>query len=324
MSYPMGGNGVMNLNHLSVTGPFIHENLGIFLLQGQDSFDGARFIPLDEALEQRCAVVHETGNVGQLEVENLSEMLDLYIQAGDIVKGGRQDRTLGVDFVLPARSGRVPVPSFCVESGRWHGRAGEESASFASSKQSLSSKKLRIATKLSKDQGEVWDKVAESQQHLSASMNKSLHSAASPTSYQLSMEDADLQKRKEAYRAALGNLLGDAPGAVGYAFVINGAINTADIYGSGALFRKLWDKLLDAAVLEAIAESHRKRKNQHPVTADAIRQWFVEAEAAGISDWQEVPPRVRVETRRSKKTVLFDTCDHELRDAVLHRNLMAN
>ncbi len=325
MSNPMGYNAIMNLNHISVTGPFIHENLGIFLLHAQDSFDGNRFMPLDDALEQKCVIVHETGTVGQLEVENLSELLDLYIQAGDIVKGGRQDRTLGVDFVLPAKSGRVPVPSFCVESGRWHRRAAEEAGSFSTSKHYLASRKLRVATKLNKSQGEVWDKVAETQKDLSTSMKKSLHASESPTSYQLSMEDADLQKRKETYRVTLAGILEEKPDAVGYVFVINGTINTADVYGSGTLFRKLWNKLLDAAVLEAIAESHREdKKETKPVTGDAIRQWFADAERADISDRQEVPPRVRVETRRSKKSVLFDTCDHALEDAILHRNLMAN
>lgn len=315
----------MNIHQISITGPFTHENLNIFLLRGSDAFDGSRFIPLDEALEQKCVVVHETGNVEQLEIENLSELLDLYVQAGDVVKGGRQDRTLGVDFVLPAKSGRVPVPSFCVESGRWHRRAGEEVRSFSSSKSYLANKKLRMAAKLAKSQDEVWEKVAETQTDLSTSMHKSINSAASPTSYQLAVEDADLQKRKESYRTALAKMLDDAPDAIGYAFVINGEINTADIYGSGILFRKLWSKLLDAAILEAIAESHRKsEKKTEPVTADSIRGWFAEARDGQISDRQEVPPRVRVDTRRSKSSVLFDTCDHEFNDAVLHRNLVMN
>ena len=170
----------MNTKHLAIAGPYTHENLSIFLLLGADALDGQRFIPLDDALEQKCVTVHETGDVGQLEVENLSEHFDLYIQAGDVVKGGRQDRTLGVDFVLPAKSGRVPIPSFCVESGRWHRRAAEEAGSFSSSKSYLSSKKLRMAAKMSKSQGEVWDHVAETQQHLSKSLGKSLHAAASP------------------------------------------------------------------------------------------------------------------------------------------------
>ncbi len=315
----------MNLNSLSISGPFTHENLSLFLLRGGDTFDGSRFIPLDEAMEQKCVIVHETGNVGQLEVENLSELLDLYVQAGDVVKGGRQDRTLGVDFVLPAKSGRVPVPSFCVESGRWRRRAGEDVHSVSSSKSYLSSKKLRMAAKMSKSQGEVWEHVAETQEHLSASLGSSLHDMASPTSYQLTVENEDLLKRKEDYRAALAKILDDAPDAVGYAFVINGAINTADVYGSGTLFRKLWMKLLDAAILEAIAESLRKpEKEPAPVTADSIREWFGEAGTGEISDRQEVPPRVRVETRRSAKSVSFDTCDHGLGDTVLHRNLVTN
>jgi len=56
----------MNLKSFSVTGPFTYENLSIFLLRGTDAFDGSRFIPLDEALEQKCVIVHETGNVGML------------------------------------------------------------------------------------------------------------------------------------------------------------------------------------------------------------------------------------------------------------------
>ena len=133
----------MNLNQLSIAGPYTHENLSIFLLVGADALDGNRFIPLDDALEQKCVVVHETDNVGELEVENLSELFDLYIQAGDVVKGGRQDRTLGVDFVLPAKSGRVPIPSFCVESGRWHRRAAEEAGSFSSSKSERTGRRSR-------------------------------------------------------------------------------------------------------------------------------------------------------------------------------------
>lgn len=295
----------MNSQFLTITGPFTHENLSIFLLRGSDSLDGRRFIPLDEAWEQKCVIVHETGNVGQLEIENLSDGLDLYVQAGDVVKGGRRDRTLGVDFVLPAKSGHVPIPSFCVESGRWHRRAAEDAGSFSSSKSYLANKKLRMAAKMSKSQGEGWRTVAESQESLSASMGMELNDLASPTSYQLTVENVDLLKKKDTYRAALARILDGTPDALGYAFVINGEINNADAYGSGVLFRKLWSKLLDAAVLEAIGEAHRKPEQATaPVTAEAIRDWLSEADHAEISDGQEVPPRVRVDIRRSKKSVL--------------------
>jgi hypothetical protein len=59
-----------------------------------------------------------------------------------------------------------------------------------------------------------------------------------------------------------------------------------------------------------------------PVTSNSIREWFREADLSPISVRQEVPPRVRVETRQSEKSVMFDTCDHGFNDAVLHRNLV--
>ena len=84
------------------------------------------YLVLEEAIDCATALVHETGSVNELLIENAGDV-DLFIQAGDIVKGGRQDRTIGVDFVVPARSGRIPLPVFCVEQARWH-RRGEEAA----------------------------------------------------------------------------------------------------------------------------------------------------------------------------------------------------
>ena len=60
------------------------------------------------------------------------------------------------------------------------------------------------------------------------------------------------------------------------------------------------------------------------MTAETIQQWFAEAGKTSISGTKEVPPRVRVDTRRSEKTVVFDTCDHAFNDVVLHKNLVTN
>ncbi|MGI8601805.1 MAG: ARPP-1 family domain-containing protein [Verrucomicrobiales bacterium] len=139
------------------------------------------------------------------------------------------------------------------------------------------------------------------------------------------VEDPDLQERKETFRSALTQIPADKSDAVGYAFVINGEINTADIYGSGALFRKLWSKLLDAVVLEAIAELRTQPKNSTSApSVEAIQRWFFESEKADVSERQEVPPRLRVDTRHGKKAVVFDACDHAFNDSVLHKNVVAN
>src|SRR4029434_8305755 len=108
----------MNKTVLTISGPYEHENLTIFLLHGPDGIDGTRYISLKKALEKKKVHVYETGTVGQLEAENLSETIDIFIQAGDVLKGGRQDRTLGIAFIILVRSGLLPPPVFCLSARR--------------------------------------------------------------------------------------------------------------------------------------------------------------------------------------------------------------
>ncbi len=65
-------------------------------------------MPLARALAQKKVIVRETGSVSKLTIENLSDE-EVYVQAGEIVKGGQQDRVLSMDLVLPPKSGRVDV-----------------------------------------------------------------------------------------------------------------------------------------------------------------------------------------------------------------------
>src|SRR5713101_8326232 len=131
--------------HLS--GPFSHENLTIFLIQGEDKLKDKKFLTLQEALEQKKIVVHETSNVNQLTVENLSPNEEIFIQSGEIVKGGKQDRLLSIDLIVSAHSGPVPIAAFCVEHGRWVKRGNEETDKFSSSADIAASKELRLASK---------------------------------------------------------------------------------------------------------------------------------------------------------------------------------
>ncbi len=100
-----------------LSGPFSHDNLAVFFLHGPDPIQGKKFLTLDEALRARKVIVHETKQVHQLAIENVSTE-EVFVQAGDIVKGGQQDRTIANDLVVPPRSGKVPLASFCVEQGR--------------------------------------------------------------------------------------------------------------------------------------------------------------------------------------------------------------
>src|SRR5215475_10509461 len=126
-----------------VSGPVTHANLTVYFIHGT-SAPGKAPLTLEEALAKRNVEVRETGNVNQLEIENRGNE-PVFIQAGDIVKGGQQDRTLMVSLLMPPKSGRIPIASFCVEQGRWSARGKEDVKTFASSSGHVPSRDMKIA-----------------------------------------------------------------------------------------------------------------------------------------------------------------------------------
>src|SRR5205085_454868 len=78
-------------------------------------------------------------------------------------------------------------------------RGFEDAAKFTSSTHSVYAKSIRLAAKRASDQNQVWHSVAVSQEELGSALKKSVHAAASPTSYQLSVEDSALEKKKREY-----------------------------------------------------------------------------------------------------------------------------
>src|SRR5215469_17654036 len=99
----------------SVSDSATYRNLQIFLVHGDAQLDARHYATLSEAIARHLVVVKETGSVNELSIENLSRKETVFLNAGDIVKGGRQDRTVRDDLVLPPDSGQVAFASFCVE-----------------------------------------------------------------------------------------------------------------------------------------------------------------------------------------------------------------
>src|SRR5258708_6870186 len=159
----------------TVTGPFAHENLAVFLLHGADRLKDKNYLTLQEALDQKIVIVHETGNVNELSIENISIDKEVYIQSGDIVKGGRQDRTIAMDFIAPPKSGQMPINAFCVEHGRWAQRGAEAADRFSSSNDAIAGKELKLAAKQRMDQSAVWRQVAGTQNKLADNAGASVN-----------------------------------------------------------------------------------------------------------------------------------------------------
>ena len=298
-----------------ISGPYAHENLSVFLIHGDERVAGRDWLTLQEAMESKALVVHETGSVNELEVENVGDV-EIFIQATEIVKGGKQDRALAVDMIVPPKSGRLPIAAFCVEHGRWAQRDGEYAGGFGSSTSSLNSKELRLAAKHAGDQSKVWEAVSSSQAKLAREVGGSVADERSETSLQLTLENADVTRLADAYVAKLSGAFEGRDAVIGYAFAINGEINTADVYGSTGLFRKLWPKMLRAAAVEAVAE--RGTAATATVTIEDVRAVLAEAEQ-GAQGSIRAAGAARSTAYETDRTLLFETSDNDTKGWV-HRN----
>jgi len=301
----------------TLTQPTTAKNLTAWFVSIPPGQEIPDYTVLEEAMENQTGLLHETGNVNELLIENPGDT-DLFIQAGDIVKGGRQDRTLGADFIVPAKSGKVPIPVFCVEAARWHKRRSESDAHFSKSSDYASSKKLRASLRTSKSQEEVWASVEEEQAKLSESIGLSAKSAMSPSSLQLSYEMKETAAAVEKYLGSLES----APSAesVGVVWAINGKLSHADIYGSPALFRKVWKKLLRAAALEALGEgSDQPSESLRDIAG--VSAWIEEAATAAAEE-ESLPPRTRLSTRKAESQLRFETRDTAVAEPI-HLSILA-
>jgi hypothetical protein len=301
-----------------ITGPKTHKNLAVFLIHGEDRIPAKNILTLQEALEQKKAILHETGNVEELAIENLSEDEEIFIQAGDIVKGGKQDRTIPVDVVLAPRSGRVPIASFCVEQGRWCQREGEDATSFGFCGFSVASKELKLAAKHKGGQQAVWAGVEALQGKLEKNLNDSARNAASASSLQLTLEKGNVQEAIAETVKAFQGILEGKKDVIGFAFAINGEVNSAEVYGSGALFRKLWPKMLQASAVEALAKFQKGKAFSAP-TIEQLKTCLSDAEK-GKDSAKEVNTRTRLVTMESEENLLFETQDKKHKGGWVHRS----
>jgi hypothetical protein len=330
---------------LQVSGPIVHDNLAIYLVHGAGG-GGAVPLTLQEALAKGAVKVHETGSVNELTVENTGKD-EVYVQAGDIVKGGQQDRVLSVDLLLPPRSGEVSIAAFCVEHGRWTARGNEDVRQFSSATSAMPSHEAKVAMRayavtaavpaadasastmayaggggggagVGESQQEIWSTVRKTQDSLSHSLGVLLAAPASPSSLQLSLENDKLKQAQTAYIAALQGAGETGDDIVGYVFAINGKVNSGDVYASNALFRKMWSKLLAANVTEAISVKEAASAAL-PSVKDV--EAFLLAASSGVKAERAINASVRLATRDGDGSLYAET--RRADGSWVHRNYLA-
>lgn len=153
-----------------------------------------------------------------------------------------------------------------------------------------------------------------------AGKSVNLRSAASESSLQLSLENKDLDAVRRQYLDKLNPLLNGKTDVIGFAYAINGEINTAEVYNNKNLFRALWPKLLDAAVTEAITEYSADHQFR-PVQPEEVKALFETALSGSVTE-RLVWKTTRVKTYTTPTTILFETQDLEADEVWIHKSFI--
>jgi hypothetical protein len=313
-----------------VLAPIESGNLLLFPVVQSGKMPGSPFLTLDEGIKSGQVEVTEAGNVrglvrprpparsgptGQFipyrnpEPEyNRGDQVNtlvlinnsdkpLLLLAGEIVTGGKQDRVIARDRIVPADSDPIDLGVFCIEPGRWT----EDTATFRGSAKAPAQSMMvqptvRAKAMVEKDQQEVWNSV-----HGTIAAALAAPVAPSPgvavggpqpfipdpnslgtTSYARAMQGtavsakvdeaaAPVMKSREQVLEKLR-----AEHAVGVVVAVRGEIVWADIFSDTDLLARYWTKLVRSYAAESLlgGEMHAA-----PTVADA--QHFLDAPSGG-------------------------------------------
>ena len=311
--------------------PITYENLTIFPVVSSTDRDTAAFLTLDEGLASGQVVVREQGSEGmarnrddrdgvirptystgasvnQLVLINHSKR-PLLLLAGELVSGGKQDRIIGKDRVVPVGADPLPLDVFCVEHGRWSAGAAFSNAN------TIVHNSVREQAAFENDQGKVWTAVrggstAKSSPRSSAgadayappvlagSIISSTIAHDAPTeSYQKIYESRSVRSSADNYveeierrfARATSGLKGER--VVGVIVAYGSEVAWSDIFASSNLFHQYWKKLLRSYVVESLARPGYREVASRGDASEFLRNpngRVQEETEPGVYRWRQV------------------------------------
>jgi len=259
-----------------VLAPVTEDNLTVFPVVAEHTWDTHGFLTLDEGIRSGEVVVTEQGSasglvrprhdgrrpipqsqaqVNQLVLENNSDR-PLLLLAGEIVTGGKQDRVIGKDRIVAPHGEPIALGVFCVEPHRWTG----DSSYFRPMNGLMAQPSVRLRAMASKSQQEVWDEVNRTRAEVEVMASAAAAPAPPPTSSLAGTIQSTVVVEKLGAMAApiertyekLAHELRSQK-AVGAIVAVNGELIWADVFASQTLLEKYWPKLIRSYAAEAIA-----------------------------------------------------------------------
>ena len=206
-----------------------------------------RILTLDEASRRGDLSINEVGSgeVARLSIRNRAS-LPVFLMAGELILGGKQNRMVRDDVLLPPRSNWVTISVYCGEQHRWQG-----SGAFKSG-QTLSSPALRRMATGGATQDRIWSSIE--------GQLKAAEVETPTASYQRLFESPELRRRLDRCVETLAPLPG--PRTVGCIVVSGQRIIGGDLFGDPGLFEDLWPKLCRSYAADAMPPRPEHRPNR--------------------------------------------------------------
>jgi hypothetical protein len=184
-----------------------------------------------------------SASVNTLYIENISKDT-IFIMAGEIVQGGKQDRVIAQDVLLPPASGKVNLSVFCVEQGRW--TYGDKADKSFNQYYGLPNMQLRNTVEKANSQSKVWQEVARSNEK-----NK-----VNPTTgaYTAQLNSEEYKKQFGDYQSFFTEKFKNDTRIIGVIVVTGERVVGCDMFASTDLFQTQFNSLLSSYINEAITD----------------------------------------------------------------------
>ncbi|HSV73580.1 MAG TPA: DUF6569 family protein [Chthonomonadales bacterium] len=280
--------------------PRTFGNLTVIPVYDPRATASARVFTLDEALRAGVAKVRESGRDGDVNrvlIDNHGDR-PIYILGGEVVLGGKQDRCVGQNTIVPPRTKAMGVTVFCVEHGRWSGTGDFDQAASA-----VAQKEVRLhaqeggfaasrpapsptqrARRGAEPPGGVDVGVAQDRVWAAvAARNRRFGAESSTGTYRQVVQSSagGLSQTVRAAEEALLGALGRDPKLVGVVVAVNNRVVGADVFSDSALFRKMWPRLLRGYATDAAEVASEGAGGRAPMTASGADAFLRAAVARG-------------------------------------------
>ncbi|MEZ4888161.1 MAG: DUF6569 family protein [Chitinophagales bacterium] len=239
----------------------------------------------------------------------------IFLMAGEVLKGGRQDRVIAQDMIVPPNSDKVHLPVFCAEKDRWYYRS--KSSKDFDQYFAVSSLRVRKAVSEQNDQLAVWNAIEDLQVTNNIdSKTKAYTDLKASMNFNTELEDyvAYFTESFEGKMSATKGQNNQNEKMVGVIVATGGNIVGCDIFATHDLFVQQYEGLIHSYATDAITYGQKMENNAMSFVVDMdeikLNQYLEETlKLSEISDDCEAKEDILNTSNPINQEVMAETLD---------------